>query len=469
MFHHVCDVRGGACGASPLRVSAVHLTIVRSVPARAIARLVTGLCLATLAGCITEPPTGPVRQPPYLAILINVDASPGVTIGGPYQFRVRELSGTIKFDTTFRASPRDTVIIPVAAATYRVDIADVPPTCGVRDGTAQAIVVPPKTNTSVIRFSLNCAPALVVAAYVDGYKVDSEFVVTVKDTAGKETAALLPANDTIRLDGLPAGPYEVTLHHLNDNCVVISDGGPTVAVAVRASGGAFVPFRVVCSDEARRPRIALVAGSYSEGSLGYVLRVVDPDKDVERSFIDITDCNRRSILTDGGRRRGAFGGQPNVTDRDTAVIVGAYDLGLTDDKLVNRCLGAWVADNKGNTSAFIEVPLKPTNRAARPVIDPFNARLNGTKSVMVDLQVRDPNADLVGLFVVYLVRDGVLSAADGQPDRVIAQPAGIVGAVIPEFLVNVGFGAWNDYLGVIVYAVDRAGNVTRVQDLTLEF
>ncbi len=437
---------------------------------RLLARLaLPALTVVTVASCVTDAATGPTRQPPYLAILINVDAPKELATGGPYTFRVRELSGTIKFDTTFRASVRDTVIIPVTAATYRVDISDVPATCGVRDGNAQAIVVPPNTNTSLIRFSLTCSASLVVAAAVDGFGIDSEFVVTVQDSAGKEIGAILPANDTIRLEGIAAGRYDVTLRHVADNCVVISDGGLVVPVTIRPSGGAFVPFRVICSEVAKRPRITLLAGTYADGSIGYVIRAADPDRDVERTFVDVTDCNQRSVLPGGGRRRGAFGGWPNVTGRDTAVIMGAYDLNVSDSLFTNRCLGAWVADSRGNTSAFVEIPLRRSDVARRPVVSAFNGRLNGTKSIFVDLTVRDPDNDFVGLFTVYLVRDGVLSASDGVPDRVVFQPAGVLGNTVPEFLVNIGFGNWNDYLGVVLYAFDRAGNFTRMQDLTLEF
>lgn len=436
----------------------------------ALARLLCALIIGVLlAGCISESIAGPVRQPPYLAILMQVDALPGINTGGPYLFRVRELSGTIKFDSTFRASPRDTVILPVKAATYRVDIADVPSTCGVRDGTSQAVVVPPRSNTSVLRFTLSCVPSLVVAAYVDGFTADSDFVVTVRDTTGRELASVLPANDTIRFDRLPAGRYAVTLRHLNDNCTVLSDGGPAVNVMVRPTGGVFVPFRITCADAARRPRIISLAGSFADGALGYVLRVVDPDKDVDRMFLDVTDCNRRSVLAGGGKRRGAFTGQPNVSGRDTAIIIGAYDLEPTDSVAVRHCLAAWVTDNRGNTSAFAEVPLRSSDPLRRPTVPLFEARRNGTKSILVDLQVRDPDNDFAGLFAVYLVRDGVLAAADGQPDRVVLQPAGTTATTVPEFLVNIGLGNWNDYLSVVIYALDRAGNMTRVQRILPDF
>ena len=79
-------------------------------------------------------------------------------------------------------------------------------------------------------------------------------------------------------------------------------------------------------------------------------------------------------------------------------------------------------------------------------------------------EVRGEN---VGAFLVYLVRDGVLSTPDGQPDRVASQPAGIIGPVATQLLVGIGFGAWNDYLGAIMYFVDAEGNFTRALDFDL--
>src|SRR5215510_9027884 len=87
--------------------------------------------VATLlaASCRQDAVVGPGNGPPYLAVVVLVDAPPEVTSRGPYLFHVRELSGTLHIDTTFRASPRDTVVFSVPAATYRVDIGDVPATC----------------------------------------------------------------------------------------------------------------------------------------------------------------------------------------------------------------------------------------------------------------------------------------------------------------------------------------------------
>lgn len=422
--------------------------------------------LLAAAACRPDASSGPIgKRPPYIAIVVSVDAPREIITRGPYAFRVRDLSGTLPIDTTLHATPKDTLILSVEPATYRVDIADVPATCGVRDGTAQAITVPPNTNTSLVRFFISCAPALTVSALTDGSNPDSVYVLTVKGSTGAERVSVIAANDTVRLDGLAAGNYAVTLRHVASNCVVTSDGGENVSASISESGGAFVAYRVICSDQKLRPRIVHLAGTYSNGSLGFYLRAVDPDRDIERTFVDVTDCNRKSILPGGGRRRGGFSGFPNVTRQDTAQIIGAYDVAVTDAAFSGRCIAAWVADERGNTSEFVELPLAPRVSSRSPVASTLNARFNGTRGLQVQVAPSDPDGDYVGLFVVYLLRDAVVSLpSDGLPDRLISHPPGIIGSIIPELPFGIGFGIWNDYLGVIVYLVDRTGNFTRLED-----
>ncbi len=429
----------------------------------------TGAALVAALACRPDAATGPAgRHPPYLAIVVSVDAPPEVTSRGPYRFRVRELSGTLPIDTTLRASPKDTLIIPVEPASYRVDIADVPATCGVRDGTAQAITVPPNTNTSLIRFFISCTPALAVSVFTDGANPDTAYVLTVKAASGAERVSIISGNDTVRLDGLSPGAYSVTLRHVAPNCAVTSDGGENASATLTASGGAVVAFRIVCSEESRRPRIVAFASSHAGGSVGFFLRATDPDGDIERSYLDVTNCARRSVLPGGGRLRGGFSGAENVTRKDTARIVGAYDFGLSDAALAGRCVAAFVADARGNMSEIVELPLRPRVAAQSPVGTGFNARFNGTRGLQVQVTPSDPDGDYAGMFVVYLLRDAIVSfPADGQPDRLVAYPAGIIGTTIPELPFGIGFGSWSDYLGVIVYLVDRAGNLTRLEDADL--
>jgi len=447
-------------GASPLRFFMSALRILFRFLFVAIAAIAH-------IGCVENATGVSGRKPPYLAVLVFVDAPPEVTTRGPFTFRVRELSGTLGVDTSFRASPTDTTIMSVVAASYRVDISDVPATCGVRNGTAQAVVVPPNTNTTLIQFFITCEPGLTVITGTDGATADPDYLVTVTGTDGPALSKVVTSNDTVRFAGITAGSYDVTLRLVADNCVVTSDGGESVRVSIKAGGSTSVRFRIVCAEVARRPRIVRLVGSYYQGSIGYVIRATDPNGDIARSFVDVTDCNHRSILPNGGQLRGGYSAAPNVARRDTAVIIGAYDLGITDAQLVNRCLSVWVDDERGNVSPIVEIPLLPRVASRAPIVAGFNALLNGTRSILVNASATDPNNDYVGAFLVYLLRDGVLSAPDGQPDRVLGQPAGIIGFVTAELAVGIGFGAWNDYIGAIVYFVDAEGNFTRVTDMDL--
>src|SRR6185295_15013423 len=63
---------------------------------------------AGTVGC--EHATGPVAVS-YLAIVTLVDAAPGISPGGHYSYRVREVSGTLNIDTTINVAPQDTVIL----------------------------------------------------------------------------------------------------------------------------------------------------------------------------------------------------------------------------------------------------------------------------------------------------------------------------------------------------------------------
>ena len=419
-----------------------------------------------LTSCVGEP-TAPVGAP-YLAVVVLVDAPDEVTVRGPYRFRVRELSGTIRRDTTFFATPRDTVILSVEPATYVVEIDEVPAACGVRQGGIQYIEVPPRTNTSLARFLLTCRNALTLTVLSDGNLVDSGYVFTVTRPGVPARTGVLASSDTILLDNVTPGTYDVALRHVADNCTVLNSGGDAVQVTIPPAGGATHNFRVTCSEPARRPRIAEFRSTYDRGAVGIMLRVADPDRDVERFAWDITDCSRRSVLPDGWRRRGGFAGWENVSNRDTAIVISGFDIPLSDAQLVGRCQAVYVGDERGNISEILEVPLVPRSVAKAPGVVRFNATYVGTASLRVDLEVYDPDGDFVGAFLAYNLRDGVvILPPDGAPDRVIVQPAGIIGATFPDLPFNIGFGQWSDYLTVTVYLVDRAGNVTRIEDPNL--
>jgi hypothetical protein len=451
------DVSGPAA-APP---SVIRLPLLKSVIVRHLLALAS--VLVTVASC-TEAPTAPVGAP-YLAVVVLVDAPDAVTVRGPYGFRVRELSGTIGYDSAFQATPRDTVILSVQPATYLVEMAGVPESCGVREGAAQLIAVLPNTNTSLARFIITCRNALTIVALTDGSQPDSGYVYTVTGAGGTTRAGALTANDTLLLDNLPPDDYVIALRHVQSNCQVMSNGGDNVSVTISERGGATAFFRIACSEPARRPRIVSLAGSYFEGSAGFVVRVADIDRDVERYGLDITDCQRHSILPGWERRRGGFSGFPGIADRDTSLIVGAFDLTVPEAQLVGRCMLLWIGDERGNVSEIRQIPLvkRRTERTSSAQI--FNATYLGTTGLRVALSVVDPQDDYVGALVVYNTRDGIVSLpADGQPDRLIFYPAGIIGTAVPDIPFGIGYGQWSDYLSVTVYLVDAEGNVRRLDD-----
>jgi hypothetical protein len=426
------------------------------------------LSLGTLAaaGCLVEPTAPP--DAPYLAVVVLVDAPPQVVETGPYTFRIRELSGTLRFDTTFVATSRDTTILAVPPATYVVEINDVPASCGIREGNVRYIEVPPRTNTTLARFLLNCRNAITLSVLTDGNLADTGYVYTLVGTNREISAGTLAANDTVFLDGLNPGEYIASLRHVADNCTVLSSGGEVARLTILATGGASHAFRVSCAEPSRRPRIVSMKGSFTpggSGAVGFVLRVVDPDRDLERLTWDVTDCNRRSVLPRGARPRGGFSGWDNVSYRDTSIIIAGFEVPLPDSTLARSCHAISVGDERGNVSAVLEIPMTPRQQPRSPAAWRFNAQYVGTSALRVHLEVIDPNEDYIGAFVYYSVRDGIaLRPPDGELDRVIFQPAGVLGMTLPDLPFEIGFGAWNDYLNVVVFLVDREGNVTRLED-----
>lgn len=405
------------------------------------------------------------RRPPYLALVISVDAPDEVNTRGPYRFHVRELSGKLKYDTTLRATPRDTVILSVQPATYALEISDVPESCGVRDGTVQYALVPPNTNTTLARFSLICRNALTLITLTDGLAPDSLYIyaVTRGDTA--VSAGQMAGNDTLLIDGLAPGDYTVTLRHVAERCVVLSDGGEVATFRLTQQGGQRLVYRITCSDETKRPTLVEFRGSYDRGTVGYFMRVLDKQRDVDFYFWDITDCRRHSVLPGGRRKRGALQGFENTSYRDTAVIIGAHDVPLPDSILRKSCQAVFVHDAYVNVTEVIESPLVPRRPMTSPSATSFNASYVGTVGMRVILKVHDPDADFLGSFVNYTLRDGIVAfPPDGQPDRLLFQPPGQLGSEIRDIPFDIGFGTWTDYYGAIVWLLDRAGNVTRLED-----
>lgn len=425
--------------------------VVRLLPWAMIASLLMGL-----SGC--NEGTSPT-QPPYIAIVAVITAPGGTAIGDRYTYRVTEISGTLRIDETFRVAPHDTVIVPVKPATYQVTLRGLPPQCRVQDGTDLYILVPEGANTALVRYQISCESLITVTTATDGSNPDASYIYRISGP-GDERTGIMGANDTLRVDGLGRGEYAVSLRHVAGNCVVTSDGGPDYRLVLADTGGTRVDFRVVCSDEARRPRLLFFASSYHDGTSGFMFRATDPDRDIERYFWDITDCQGKSVLPAGGRLRRGLS-QDRTAGQDTITVFGAIEPGLADAEVSGRCTSLRVQDEYGNTTPVVEEPIR-NEPGPGPVPLAFNAKFITTLTLSASLQMADP--DYAGVFVGALLRDGVLFAPDGKPDLGVYNAAGYDGVILPTVPLGGGRPPYYDYLAVIAYLFDRQGNFTRIED-----
>ncbi|MBK6421004.1 MAG: hypothetical protein IPF77_02090 [Gemmatimonadetes bacterium] len=417
-----------------------------------------GTLLLGLGGC--DESTGPA-EPPYIAIVPVITAEPGTDVGREYTYRITEISGTLHIDEIRRVAPGDTVIVPVRPATYRVTLSGLPSQCQVQDGAEIYLLVPENSNTALWRFLISCESLIRVTTATDGYQNDATYAWTISQAGGTVRSGVLGANDTLHIDDLPSGEYDVDLLHVSGNCTIISDGSRRQHFTVTGKGGAKADYRVVCSDPAQRPEFLSVATSYHDGVSGFMFRVADPDGDAERYFWDITDCHGTSVITTGGRqRRGLLTGAP--FGPDTATIFGAIELGLPDTDLQGRCTSLRVQDWNGNTTAIVEEPIG-NEAGAGPQPAAFNAKLSTTAALTTVLQVTEP--DYAGFFGAATLRDGILFTPDGRPDVGVFNAFGFEGDVlVPTIPLGGGRPQYYDYYSVILYLFDQNGNFTRIED-----
>jgi hypothetical protein len=428
--------------------------------------LATPLLLVTGCSNVVDIPLGP--QPPYLAVVVLVDAQQSDAAQGPYTFRVRELSGVLNVDTVFRASTRDTAYFSVKPAEYNIDISDVPASCGIRGGSRAYANVLPNTNTTLVRFHLTCRNALTLTTMTFGQHPDSSYAWLLTGPGGVIRTGELAGNDTILVDNLSSGTWDLELRLVQANCVVTSDGGERVPAELSDKGGATHRFIIRCSDIPRRPQVLVFRGTYQDGAVGFFAEVVDKERDIDNYTYNITNCRGLSVLPNKGFYLYPLRGAINVSYADTARIIGGFEVDIPGAQLKNLCQSFWVGDGLGNTTPIIEIPLVPRSVTESPVATRFNAVMSGTTSLAVDLAVADQGNDFAGCFVTYVLRDGIVTAPlDGKLDWLVFQPAGIIGAAVPNIPLNIGYGAWSDYYGARVYLLDRAGNMTRLEDMIL--
>src|SRR5262245_54930172 len=331
----------------------------RSRYRRASGLIAVALLVLPTLSCATDNLVAAGPQPPYLAVVAIVDAPDAVTQRGPYRFHLTEESGVLKVDTTFFASARDTSIFSVKPATYRVDISDIPPSCAIPRGASETATILPGTNTTVVRFFVECKNALTLITTSYGQFQDTTFAFVVERADSMVQTGVLSANDTVLVDNLKPGTYDVQLRLVAPNCVVTSDGGERGVVSISDKGGATHNFVIHCADEKHRPKVISFAGSYDGDAVGFALHIVDPDRDVVNYTWTITDCRHHSLLPNEGYLMYGFTGAQNITFVDTAVIVGGFNVDLTPQQKQGSCQSIWATDGLGSATPVIEIPLVP--------------------------------------------------------------------------------------------------------------
>jgi hypothetical protein len=389
--------------------------------------------------------------PPYLAVVATVVAPSGAAAGTRYTYHVRELSGTLGIDTTISVAPRDTMILSVPPASYEVDLGDVPAQCKSREG-AQFVSIVEGTNTTLLRYFVLCQTQLTVSVLTDGAN-PGPYVYRLATADGRERIGLLDRDDTLALDGLPAGPTTVDVGAVPANCILTNNGGARQTVTLDSAGGAQLDFTIRCSDPAHRPQVLFARATYHDGVTGLVFRATDPDRDIDRYVWDLTDCHRNTLLpTGGGSTRGGLRGG-RTANQDTITVLTTFEVPLPPSTGEDRCVALWVADSYGYASPVIETPLAPSRGGSPPVAVQFDAYFVGTEAVLMDLATFDADRDFVGAFVAARLRDGSL---------VYANTAGYLGMAVPP--VPLTTITYDKVHSIIVYLLDAQGNFTRLED-----
>ncbi len=422
----------------------------------------TALGLA-LAGCHQDATEPTSRKPPYIAIVVKAETAfldePGVR----YTYRIKGLSTGSTYDTLVTVAPSDTVIVSVSEGTYQVSLSNLPEKCVSRYGLVQEVVVPPNTNTAIVRYFVGCNMPLAVRVYTAGLPVDPEFIweIARKGGGSVETGIVRHREENLFFPTLPPGDYVVSLWNAPEPCVFTNNGGRHQAVTIPPNGGTRIGFSVVCSQVAKRPKLIDFTWSTADSVIGFIATAEDPDFNIALYYFDITDCDGTSILPGGARERGGLHlGRTAYQLRPT--IIGAFELGIPPEALVGRCGSLRIQDLDGNTTPTVE-KLAGSPVGASPEAISFNAVFRSDVLLGTDLAAHDRDEDFFGTFVAARLRDGTLGPQDGKPDIGIYNSAGYEGTTIPDLPLG-GRILYTDVYAVMVYLFDRQGHFRRYVD-----
>jgi len=316
------------------------------------------LAVGLLGGCvISEDRTG--LDVGFLAFITDFEVAPGLSPGETWVIEISETSGTVGGDTILTVEPRDTVIVEAQVATYRVPLSGLPLACRSRDPIERFALLPEPQRTITMRYRVVCSSIVAIRTVTLGQPKDDAYVFALRGPSGTLRSGLAWPNDTVRIEDIEPGSYEVELGHVAENCVIVSNRGDVQTVEVveqpqRATSVAL--FNVICSDPAYRPRITHVGMTRDGNRTAFTFDAYDPgaagivsDPDIDDYIWDVTDCDRRSLLQDGEVRRSGLGAPLARNHKaDTVRVVAVIERDLPPEG--PACLALRVEDADGPAS-----------------------------------------------------------------------------------------------------------------------
>ena len=405
---------------------------------------------------------------PFMAIIPRVRLSPGLVPPSQVTYDVRMLTQPSTVNRRITARPTDTLYLPLPVSTYSVRVAGWPAYCQIDEGDQRTVILFEPNTTSLVRYAVACQPSLVLQYGLEGTP-PAQLTLRTVNPRGQERFQTVRPTDTTFFNNLEGGTHWFGLRNLPEACQTLFPGGAAMRpVDVLPSGGARTELRLHCADPARRPILDALAASRTGSTIALTLQGRDPDRNLDRYEFDVTDCNGRSRLSTGARQRNGLLPVQGPSADPSTVITG-LELTLPVDTLDRSCVAARLIDRDGNSSRFLSVPLRQSfvPDAPRPVT--FDARFINRNQLNITLDVSDPDSDYVGAFVIFRLTDGAINGRlDGQPDVAILNTVGYpLGTPIPPVPAGNGRPEFETYQAVIVLLVDRAGNVTRLEDTNL--
>lgn len=427
----------------------------------ALAALAVGSCGSPLASDVA---------PPFVVVVPRVTAVPGAALPPTLWYRLRKLSAPRDLELTVTAGPRDTVRFGrLDVATYEVTTGGWPARCRVaEDGDRQQVIVYEENTSSIVRIRVQCEPSLQVSASIEGQPPVDSVVLRLISPEGRIQLRTVRMTDRQIIDGLPAGTYRVGYTLLPPNCRSLAPGGAaTVPVEVSDAGGAIIALRYQCAPVSGVPRLVSFGASYADGLVGFTVRAVDAERNLDRIGFGVTDCTGRWVGQVGERVRTGFLGSQGFS-ADTAQATIAIVSPVAADAVPRHCAAVRVIDRDGNSSPVWERPLVPSAPSRAPVITSADAVFLSRFEMALRITGTDPDGDFAGVHAVLTLRDGTLNGRfDGEPDIAAMNAIGYPGWSFPILPIGGGRPDVEAYVEVALVALDRQGNLAVVRDQRL--